>query len=232
MKNVPAAHILLLLGVTAVFAWSGWQPYDRFTWWLEIFPGLVGLVILAATYRRFRLTTFCYTLIAFHVCILCVGGHYTYARVPLFDWLRSVFGWHRNHFDRLGHFAQGLVPAIIARELFVRLRILNRPRWMPFLILCVCLAISAFYELIEWWTALLSGSAATAFLATQGDVWDTQEDMMLALIGASSALIFLRRWHDRQLKKVGATDPRRGRFQPVRLTGRRVGPSGPEANRL
>jgi len=202
------AHAILLLGVVAVFAWSAWRPYDWVTWWLEIFPGLAGLIILAATYRRFQFTTLCYTLIALHISLLCVGGHYTYAREPFFNWLREIFHWHRNHYDRLGHFAQGFVPAMIARELFVRLKILNRPRWMPFLILSICLAISAFYELIEWWTALLSGSASTAFLATQGDVWDTQADMLMALIGATSALILMRPWHDRQLAAAGReTEP-------------------------
>jgi putative membrane protein len=202
MKRIPSSHVALLAAVTAVLLWSGWQPYDRLTWWLEIAPGLAGLLILIATYRRFRLTTLCYTLIAIHISILCVGGHYTYARVPLFDWLRPIFEWQRNHFDRLGHFAQGFVPAIIARELYVRLQIFNRRNWMPFLILCTCLAISAVYELIEWWTALLSGDAATAFLATQGDVWDTQEDMFMALIGATCSLLFLSRLHDRQLRDV------------------------------
>ncbi|MEP6685996.1 MAG: DUF2238 domain-containing protein [Verrucomicrobiota bacterium] len=202
MKRIPSSHVVLFAGVTAILLWSGWQPYDRMTWWLEIAPGLAGLLVLIATYRRFRLTTLCYTLIAIHISILCVGGHYTYARVPLFDWLRPIFGWQRNHFDRLGHFAQGFVPAIIARELYLRLQIFNRRRWMPFLILCTCLAISAVYELIEWWTALLSGDAATAFLATQGDVWDTQEDMFFALIGATCSLLFLSRLHDRQLADV------------------------------
>ena len=180
--------------------WSGWQPYDQLTWWLEIAPGLAGLLILIATYRCFRFTTLCYTLIAIHIVILCLGGHYTYARVPLFDWLRPIFDWQRNHFDRLGHFAQGFVPAIIARELYLRLQIFNRRRWMPFLIICTCLAISAVYELIEWWAAALSGEAAIAFLATQGDVWDTQKDMFLALIGATCSLVFLSRLHDRQLR--------------------------------
>ena len=192
-------HIILFLGVLIVFAWSGWKPYDRLTWWLEVFPGIIGLIVLGATYRRFQFTTLCYTLIALHICLLCVGGHYTYAREPLFNWLREVFHWSRNHYDRLGHFAQGLVPAMITREVFVRLKVLQRTRWMPFLIVCVCLAISAFYELIEWWTALFSGDAAVSFLATQGDPWDTQEDMLMALIGAICALLFLRKWQDRQL---------------------------------
>ena len=202
MSRIAPSHLILLLGTFIVFAWSGLQPYDRLTWWLEIFPGLVGLIVLGATYRHFRFTTLCYTLIALHICLLCVGGHYTYARVPLFDWLREAFHWHRNHYDRLGHFAQGLVPAMIAREMFIRLSVIAKRGWMPFLIVCVCLAISAFYELIEWWTALLSGDAATSFLATQGDVWDTQEDMLMALIGAICALIFLQRLQDRQLARL------------------------------
>lgn len=202
VNKTPVSHIALLLGVVLVFLWSGWRPYDQLTWWLEIFPGLIGLLILLSIYGRFRFTTLCYTLIALHICILCVGGHYTYARVPLFDWLRDLFGWHRNHFDRLGHFAQGLVPAIIAREIFVRLRILNRERWMPFLIVCICLAISAVYELIEWCAALVSATASAAFLGTQGDVWDTQKDIFLALIGAICALLFIGRLHDRQINAL------------------------------
>jgi putative membrane protein len=196
------AHIALLIGVAIVFVWSGIRPYDRLTWWLEVFPGIIGLIVLAATYQRFQFTTLTYTLIAIHICILCVGGHWTYAREPVFSWLRDHFHWQRNHYDRLGHFAQGLVPAMIARELFVRLKVLNRTRWLPFLILCVCLAISAFYELIEWWTALISGDAAVSFLATQGDIWDTQEDMLMALIGAICALVFLRPWHDRAMARM------------------------------
>jgi len=204
MSRIAPSHLILLVFVLVVFAWSGWQPHDRLTWWLEIFPGLAGLIVLMATYRRFRFTTLCYTLIALHICLLCVGGHYTYAHVPLFDWLRDVFGWHRNHYDRLGHFAQGLVPAMIAREIFIRLNVIAKRGWMPFLIVCVCLGISAFYELIEWWTALVSGDAAVSFLGTQGDVWDTQEDMLMALIGATCALIFLRPWQDRQLARMVA----------------------------
>jgi putative membrane protein len=185
-------------------AWSAWKPYDRLTWWLETFPGMIGLIVLAATYRRFQFTTLCYTVIALHICILCVGGHYTYAREPVFNWLRTIFHWQRNHFDRLGHFIQGFVPALIARELFIRLRVFNRTRWLPFVVVCVCLAISASYEFIEWWTALLSGSASTEFLATQGDIWDTQSDMFMALIGATCALLFTARWQDRQIVSKSA----------------------------
>src|ERR1700716_3270934 len=200
MSRIAPSHLILLLGVAIVFAWSGWQPHDRLTWWLEIFPGLAGLTVLSATYRRFRFTTLCYTLIALHICVLCVGGHYTYARVPLFDWLRPIFAWQRNNYDRLGHFMQGFVPAMLAREILLRFGVLNRKKWLPFLVLSICLAISALYELIEWWTALASGAAADDFLGSQGDVWDTQSDMLLALIGAASALLLLSALHNRALR--------------------------------
>ncbi len=195
-------HLALLLMVAVVFAWSAWRPYDRLTWWLETSPGLAAVLLLAATYRRFPLTTFCYTLIALHICVLCVGGHYTYAQVPLFDWLRPVFGWQRNHYDRLGHVMQGLVPAIAAREVIIRLEVVRRKRWIPFLVVSICLAISAVYELLEWWAALIGGSAANEFLGSQGDVWDTQSDMFLALVGAVCALLFLSYFHDRALRKM------------------------------
>ena len=202
MRSTRGSHLALLLVVAIVLCWSGSQPYDRFTWWLEVSPGLAGIIILLATYRRFQFTTLCYALIALHISILCVGGHYTYARVPAFDWLRSIFGWHRNHFDRLGHFMQGFVPASIAREMFIRLNIVNRKKWIPFLVVSVCLAISAFYELIEWWTAISSGSASNDFIGSQGDVWDNQEDMFFALIGAVCALLFLSHFQDRALRKM------------------------------
>jgi putative membrane protein len=190
--------------VVAVILWSSWQPYDRLTWWLEASPGIAGVFILITTYRRFRFTTLCYTLIALHICVLCIGGHYTYARVPAFDWLRSIFAWQRNHYDRLGHLMQGFVPAIIAREIIIRLNVLNRKKWLPFLVLSICMGISAFYELIEWATALVSGAASTDFLGTQGDVWDTQTDMFLALVGASAALLFLSAVHNRAIQKTEA----------------------------
>jgi len=198
------SHFALLSSVLGVLIWSGIQPHDRLTWWLEVFPALAALVVLFATYRRFEFTTLTYTLIALHMCVLFVGGHYTYARVPLFDWLRPIFGWHRNHYDRLGHLAQGFVPAVITREVFVRLGVLSKKRWQPFLVVCVCLAISAFYELIEWWTALVSGDSAVSFLATQGDPWDTQEDMLCALVGAIAALVLLSRLQDRAITRLQA----------------------------
>jgi putative membrane protein len=202
MKRAPRAELALLGTTIAVILWSGWHPHDRFTWWLETSPGLAGIVILLATYRRFRFTTLVYTLIALHVCVLCVGGHYTYARVPLFDWLRPIFAWQRNNYDRLGHFMQGFVPAMIAREIIIRLQVLKRQNWLPFVVVSICLAISAFYELIEWWTALLSGSAANDFLGSQGDVWDTQSDMCVALTGAISALLLLSALHNRALRHL------------------------------
>jgi putative membrane protein len=202
MKNIPRSHLVLLATVVAVIFWSGWRPYDRLTWWLEASPGLAGLIVLAPTYRRFRFTTLCYTLIALHICVLCVGGHYTYARVPLFNWLQPIFGWQRNDYDRLGHLMQGFVPAIIAREVLIRFEVLRRKKWLPFLVLSICLGISAFYELIEWWTALASGAAAIDFLGTQGDIWDTQSDMFCAFIGAISALLFLSALHNRAIRKL------------------------------
>jgi putative membrane protein len=200
-------HLALLFIVAIVFCWSGWRPYDRFTWWLEISPGLAGIILLLATYRRFQFTSLCYALIALHICVLFVGGHYTYARVPAFDWLGAIFGWERNHYDRLGHLMQGFVPAMIAREIFIRCHLLNRQKWLPFFVVSVCLAISAFYELLEWWAALIGGSAADDFLGSQGDVWDTQADMALALTGAICALLLLSKFHDRALQKISRKEP-------------------------
>jgi putative membrane protein len=202
MNETRRLHLALLLMVAVVIGWSAWQPYDRLTWWLETSPGLVAILLLAATYRRFRLTTFCYTLIALHICVLCVGGHYTYAQVPLFDWLRPVFGWQRNNYDRLGHVMQGLVPAIAAREVIIRLDVVRRKKWIPFLVVSICLGISATYELLEWWAALVGGSAANEFLGSQGDVWDTQSDMFLALAGAVCGLLFFSYFHNRALREI------------------------------
>jgi putative membrane protein len=202
MSNARCIHFALLLFVVAVLGWSGWRPHDRFTWWLEVAPGLAGTLILLATYRRFQFTTLAYTLIAVHICVLCVGGHYTYARVPVFDWLRSIFGWQRNEYDRLGHFLQGFVPAIIAREVLLRCQILARDNWLPFLVLSICLAISACYELLEWLVATMTGTAANDFIGSQGDVWDTQADMLMALIGAVCALVLFSHLHNRALRKL------------------------------
>lgn len=196
--------IIWLVIFFGVLAWSGVNPKDPLTWLLEVAPALAGIVVLALTRARFPLTPLAYTLILAHSMILMVGGHYTYAEVPLFDWIRDVFAMGRNNYDKLGHFAQGFVPAILAREIIVRLGVVNGARWRAFLIICVCLAISAFYELIEWWVALLSAQAAESFLGTQGYVWDTQSDMAWALGGAVLALLLLSAVHDRQLARFVA----------------------------
>jgi putative membrane protein len=175
----------------AVLVWSGIQPRDYATWALEVAPALLGLCALWATRRSFPLTPLLYVLILLHCMVLMVGGHYTYAEVPLGDWVKPLFGFERNHYDRLGHFAQGFVPALIAREVLLRRRVLSRRAWLPFLVLCVCLALSAVYELIEWGVASWSGEAAAAFLGTQGDPWDTQSDMAFAGLGALAAPVRL-----------------------------------------
>ena len=190
---------LWLIIFFSTLLWSGIQPRDYPTWMLEVLPAVVGFVVLAATRNRFPLTPLAYLLILVHCLILMVGGHYTYAEVPLFDWIRDGFGLERNNYDKVGHFVQGFVPAIVAREILVRNAIVAGKGWMSFIIVCVCLAISAFYELIEWWVAILSDEAAEAFLGTQGYVWDTQSDMMYALVGAIMALLLLSRVHDKQI---------------------------------
>jgi putative membrane protein len=187
---------------SAVLVWSGIGPHDYPTWLLEVAPAVVAAAVLWFTRERFPLTRLTYTLILIHCIILMIGGHYTYAEVPLGDWIREAFDQTRNNYDKLGHFAQGFVPAIVAREILIRKKVINFPGWRDFLIVCVCLAISAFYELIEWWVALLSEEAADSFLGTQGYIWDTQSDMWLALLGAVSALVLLSRLHDRQLRAL------------------------------
>ena len=186
-----------------VFVWSAISPEDYFTWFLEVLPALIGFIVLAVTYKRFRLTRLTYTLILIHCIILMVGGHYTYAKVPLFDWFKDVFELSRNNYDKVGHLAQGFIPAIIAREIFIRKTVVNTKKWLAFLVICFCLAFSAFYELIEWWVAELTGESAEAFLGTQGYVWDTQSDMAWALLGAIIALLFLSKVHDHQLRRIG-----------------------------
>ena len=187
----------------AVLIWSGIGPKDFVTWCLEVAPAVIGGVILWFTRERFPLTTLVYVLILIHCIILMIGGHYTYAEVPLGEWVRELVDGSRNNYDKLGHFVQGFIPAMIARELMIRLEVFNSSRWRDFFIVCFCLAFSAFYELIEWWVALLSDEAADAFLGTQGYVWDTQSDMGWALFGAVLALVLLSRLHDRQLRERG-----------------------------
>jgi putative membrane protein len=188
----------------AVLIWSAMDPKDYVTWMLEVAPAILGIVILAATYNSFRLTGLLYGLILLHCVVLMVGGHYTYAEVPLFDSLKSVFGFERNNYDKLGHFMQGFAPAMIAREILIRNAIVSSAAWRNFFIVCVCMALSAFYEVIEWWVAIFSEQAAEAFLGTQGYAWDTQSDMAWAFVGAVLALLLLSRIHDRQLQKMSA----------------------------
>ena len=195
--------LAVLIPVLLVLAWSGVGPFDRLTWFLEVAPAFVGLAVMAATWRQFPLTPLVTVLIGLHMIILAVGGKYTYALVPVGDWVRDYFHLSRNHYDRLGHLAQGFVPAIIARELFIRHAVVARTGWLNFLIVCVCLAISSVYELIEWAAALISAEASEAFLGTQGDPWDTQTDMFCALIGASATFLFLRIPHNRSMNRNG-----------------------------
>jgi putative membrane protein len=185
-----------------VLIWSAISPEDYFTWFLEVLPALIGFIILVVTYKKFKLTRLTYLLILIHCIILMVGGHYTYAKVPLFDWIKDIFDLSRNNYDKVGHFVQGFIPAIIAREILVRKNVINGKAWLNFLVICFCLALSAFYELIEWWVAELSGESAESFLGTQGYIWDTQSDMALALLGSVLALIFLSGMHDRQLQDI------------------------------
>lgn len=195
---------LWLLVFFGTLVWSGIQPKSYPIWALEVAPAVLGFVVLWATRRRFPLTPLVYMLILGHCVILMIGGHYTYAEVPLGDWIKPLFGFERNHYDKLGHFAQGFVPALIAREILIRRRVLARRGWCSFLVICVCLAVSAVYEMLEWAVAVLSDETATAFLGTQGDPWDTQSDMACAGLGAIVALFALRRWHDRQLRKFSS----------------------------
>jgi putative membrane protein len=192
---------LLIVG-TIVLLVSAIDPYDRITWWLEVFPIFIGVPILMATYHRFRFTPLAYRLVFIHALILMLGAHYTYARVPLGFWLQQLLDLSRNHYDRLGHFAQGFIPAILAREILLRQTPLVSGKWLFFIVASICLALSACYEFTEWWAALAGGEAADAFLGTQGDVWDTQWDMFLALLGAISAQILLAHQQDRELSRL------------------------------
>ena len=185
-----------------IFIWSAINPKDLFTWFLEVIPALIALFILAFIYNKFKFTSLVYTLILIHCIILMVGGHYTYAQVPAFDFIKEFLNQDRNNYDKVGHFAQGFIPAMIAREIIIRKNIISFEVWRNFFIVCFCLAFSAFYELIEWMVAILSNDAADDFLGTQGYIWDTQSDMAWALLGAIIALIFLRKYHDKQLKNI------------------------------
>ncbi|MES9871270.1 MAG: DUF2238 domain-containing protein [Sedimenticola sp.] len=201
IRNEAREPVTLLAAVSLFLLASGFDPVaDRYTWFLETVPVMIGIAILVPSYRAFTLTPLLYRLLALHALILMIGGHYTYAEVPLFNWLRDTLELSRNHYDRVGHLAQGFIPAILAREILLRRSPLLQGKWLFLVVTSICLAFSAFYEMIEWWTALLSEEAAEAFLGTQGDHWDTQWDMFLALIGAISAQLMLNRVHDRQLE--------------------------------
>ncbi len=202
-RTLSSREPLVLLALTGlVLVVSGIRPFDRLTWWLEVAPVMIGVPILIATFSRSRLSPLLYRLLFLHALILMVGGHYSYARVPAGFWVQEWFDFSRNHYDRLGHLAQGFIPAILAREILLRWSPVPRGRWLFVLVVCICLAFSAFYELIEWWAALIGGASSESFLGTQGDVWDTQWDMFLALVGALTALFALARAHDRSLKSV------------------------------
>lgn len=182
-----------------VLTWSGINPKDQFTWLLEVIPAIIGLVLMASSYKHFKLTPILYGFILAHCIVLMVGGHYTYAEVPWFD---NLFGSERNNYDKVGHFFQGFVPALLAREILLRKNVVNGKGWLNVFVVSICLAFSAFYELIEWWVAVLSGENAEAFLGTQGYVWDTQSDMGIALLGAICSILLLSKVHDKQLKNV------------------------------
>jgi putative membrane protein len=191
-----------LITFFSVFIWSAIAPHDRLTWFLEVAPAIIGLIVVITTYKSFPLTTLVYSLILIHCVILMVGGHYTYAEVPLFNDLKELMGSSRNNYDKVGHFAQGFIPALITREIVIRKNVINGTAWRAFFIVCFCLAFSAFYELIEWGVAIVSGEGAHAFLGTQGYIWDTQSDMGYALIGAILSLMLLSHHHDQQLHKI------------------------------
>jgi putative membrane protein len=194
-------YILLVL-LAATFFWSAIKPHDYFTWFLEVLPAIVGIAVLASTFSKFRFTNLVYTLIFIHCVILIIGGHYTYAEVPLFDWIQEIFNQSRNNYDKLGHFAQGFVPAMITRELLIRKNVILKNNWLNFITVAMALAISASYEFIEWGVSLLTGEGGDSFLGTQGYIWDTQSDMLFATIGAIIALISLSKNHNNQLKVI------------------------------
>lgn len=199
MLRTPVLHLIIFV---LVFAWSAIAPKERFTWWLEVLPGLAALIAFAFTWRRFPFTPLVYTLVLAQCIILFVGGHYTYAEVPVFNTIRDLTGGTRNNFDKLGHFAQGFVPAAIVREVFVRMNVIRTRGWLGFIVCSVCLAISAAYEFVEWAVSVSTGEGGDAFLGTQGYVWDTQSDMLMALIGASAFVLFLSRKHDRAIANL------------------------------
>ncbi len=204
--RVEPFHWTLVAVFLVALIWSAIRPFDQFTWFLEVVPALIALPILVVTYRRFPLTHLVYFLILLHAIVLMIGGHFTYAREPFFEWLKHVLHWPRNNYDKLGHFVQGFVPAMVAREIFLRKTPLRRGGWLFFIVVCFCGALSATYELVEWLTAILSGGKADEFLGGQGCVWDTQSDMLMAFIGSIVAQLALSRVQDRQLERMGLSN--------------------------
>ncbi len=196
-------YLYILLALFAIIlTWTIINPKEGLTCFLEIIPAIIGVMILLFTFKIFRFTNFTYTLILIHCIILLIGGHYTYAEVPFFDFIKETFHQSRNNYDKLGHFAQGFIPAMIIRELFIRKKVISNKSFFNFIIVCICLAISASYEWIEWFVSITSGGSGDSFLGTQGDIWDTQSDMLFATIGAVAALIFFSKMQDKQLEKI------------------------------
>jgi len=193
---------ILIAVFIIVLVWSGIKPYDTTLWFLETVPVIGGIIALALTYKKFKFSNLTYICILIHCCILFVGAHYSYAREPFFEWIKEAFDFSRNNYDKVGHFAQGFFPAVIARELLIRLKVLNKKSWLPFVVVCICLSISAAYELFEWLVAVLIKQSAEDFLGMQGYEWDTQSDMLCALIGACTMLILLSKVQDRQIDKL------------------------------
>lgn len=193
--------ILILFYILGLFI-SGISPHDYFTWFLEVFPAILGFIILILTYKKFSFTHFTYIFILTHCYILFIGGHYTYAEVPLFNWIKETFHQTRNNYDKVGHFLQGFVPAIIVRELFIRKSVINGKKWLSFLTVTVCITISVWYEFLEWFVSIMTGEDADSFLGTQGYVWDTQSDMLYAMIGAISMIIFVSKYQDKAIENL------------------------------
>lgn len=204
MKSNIKFHLILLAILLSILIWSVINPKDLFTWFLEVLPVLIGAMVLIYIYPKYKFSNFVYVLITIEAIILIVGGHYTYAEMPVFNWIRDTLGLSRNYYDRLGHFAQGFIPAIIAREVLIRNEVISKKKYLFFIVICVCLAISASYELIEFGVAKFTGNSAEAFLGTQGDIWDTQWDMLMALIGSITSLSLLSTYHDKKIYQLNS----------------------------